>query len=107
MPRRLLLAVGVLLVPLLARATDADAIARGKKALETRDFSPAPWPFHAYDNAWKQWQPKPDKKPEPYADAFRAHYGLHAAPYENGKYPMGLRPGVLLVLPGLTTDCMM
>ncbi len=94
-------------LPSISWADDADAIARGKKALETRSFSPAPWPFQAYDNAWKAWEPKLDKAPADYDRAFRAHYGLHAAPFDNGKYPMGLRPGVLLVLKGLTTDCLL
>jgi mono/diheme cytochrome c family protein len=88
-------------------ADDPDAIARGKKALEGRAFSPAPWPFAAYENAWKAWLPKLDKAPDNYDDAFRAHYGLHPAPFDNGKYPMGLRPGQLLVFKGLTTDCML
>ncbi len=85
---------------------DDEAIARGKKALETRAYSPAPWPFAAYENAWKSWQPKLDKAPENYDEAFRARYGLHPTPYENGKYPMGMRPGQLLLFKGLTTDCM-
>jgi mono/diheme cytochrome c family protein len=92
------------------RADDPEAIARGKKALETRAFSPAPWPTVAYDNAWKQWQPKLDKKPANYDEAFREHYGLHPAPFDNGKNPMGLRRGDLFALPGvegLTTDCML
>lgn len=91
----------------VVHAGDKDAIARGKQALLTRAFSPAPWPFAAYENAWKTWQPKPDKAPANYDEAFRERYGLHPAPYDNGKYPMGLRPGQLLVFKGLTTDCMM
>src|SRR5688572_21353705 len=71
-----------------ARADDAEAIARGKKALQTRAFSPAPWPFAAYDNAWKAWEPKLEQAPDNYDQAFRDRYGLHAAPFDNGKYPM-------------------
>src|ERR1043165_3202441 len=89
------------------RADDPEAAARGKKYLETRAFTPAPWSFNAYENVWKYWEPKLDKQPADYDKAFREHYGLHAAPFDNGKYPMGLRPGVLLVLKGLTTDCML
>lgn len=110
MSRWTLLASSFLLVtlsPAALRAQDAEAIARGKKALETRAFSPAPWPTQAYENVWKFWEPKLDKAPDNYDQAFRDHYGLHPAPYDNGKYPMGMRPGVLLVLKGLTTDCMM
>jgi mono/diheme cytochrome c family protein len=108
MYRRILLAL--LLVSLVSPrlfGDDAEAIARGKKALETRSFSPAPWPFSAYANAWKHWEPKLDKTPTEYDQAFREHYGLHPAPYDNAKYPMGLRPGVLIVFKGLTTDCML
>jgi mono/diheme cytochrome c family protein len=88
-------------------ADDPEAIARGRKALEGRAFSPAPWPFSAYENAWKSWQPKLAKAPENYDAAFRTRYGLHTPPYDNGKYPMGMRPGQLLVFKGLTTDCML
>ena len=43
------------------RAKEAlEAIARGKKALETRAFNAAAWPVEAYENAWKHWQPKPE-----------------------------------------------
>jgi mono/diheme cytochrome c family protein len=105
MPRWIWMII-VALIPLTARADDPEAIARGKKALTTRAFSPAPWSFAAYENVWKQWQPKLDKAPEKYDEAFRERYGLHPAPYENGKYPMGMRPGQLLLFKGLTTDCM-
>lgn len=108
--RRVHFAVSLILVGISAttlRADNAEAIARGKKALETRAFSPAPWPFSAYDNAWKHWQQGFAKAPANYEQAFREHYGLHPAPFDNGKYPMGMRPGVLLILKGLTTDCML
>jgi hypothetical protein len=105
MPRWIWMII-VALVPITARADDPEVIARGKKALTTRAFSPAPWTFAAYENVWKQWQPKLDKAPENYDEAFRERYGLHPAPYENGKYPMGMRPGQLLLFKGLTTDCM-
>ncbi len=88
-------------------ADDALAIARGKKAIETRAFVPAAWPFTAYYNAWSQWDPKPASVPDNYAEAFRDHYGLHPAPFDNGKYPMGMRPGKLFVINGLTTDCLL
>ena len=107
MHRRILAFVLILLLPTLLRADDPEAIVRGKKALETRAFSPAPWPYSAYEEAWKQWQPKLDKAPAEYDQAFRDHYGLHAPPYDNGKFPMGMRPGTFLILKGLTTDCML
>jgi mono/diheme cytochrome c family protein len=95
----------VLIVPEVR--ADEDAIERGKKALESRAFTPAPWPFAAYENVWKNWQPKLDQIPADYDRAFQEHYGLHPAPYENGRYPMGLRPGQFLFVKGLATDCML
>lgn len=85
-------------------AGDADAIARGKKALEGRAFTPAHWTTEAYDNAWKQWTPKLDEKPADYDKAFATYYGLHPAPYKNGRYPMGLREGPQGK--GVVLDCM-
>lgn len=96
----------LLVVPAL-QADEDEAVQRGKKALETRAFTPAPWPFPAYENVWKSWLPKLDKAPEEYDRAVQEYYGLHPAPYENGRYPMGLRPGQLLVFKGLATDCML
>jgi len=59
--------------------------------------------------AWGQvvWGDGARERPEPYAQAFREHYGLHPAPFDNGKYPMGLREAKGLILgKGLTTDCL-
>src|SRR5262245_5035333 len=87
-------------------AADPDA-ERGREALFTRSFVPAPWSPAAYDNAWKIWQPAPKERPDDYDEAFRDHYGLHPAPYSNGKLPMGLREGRLLFAKGITTDCLL
>jgi RoxA-like, cytochrome c-like len=87
-------------------AADPDA-ERGKQALFTRAFVPAPWSLSSYDNAWKTWQPRPSDKPVDYDRAFRDRYGLHPAPYPNGKLPMGLREGNLLIAKGITTDCLL
>jgi mono/diheme cytochrome c family protein len=105
MSRWIFMCVGLVLTSTTARADDAKSSARGKEALETRSFSPAHWTVEAYENAWKHWTPKPARKPANYDEAFRAYYGLHAAPFKNGRYPMGLRES-----PdgkGLTTDCML
>jgi hypothetical protein len=96
--------MGWLVHPGSAWADDKEAIARGKKALETRAFIPASWTVEAYENAWNHWQPKPEKAPANYDQAFRAYYGMHAAPFENGRYPMGLRPGPQGK--GLAIDCL-
>ncbi len=77
---------------------------RGHKALTTQAFTPGIWSLKAYDEAWKVWGV--EKKPEPYDAAFRARYGLHPAPYENGGLPMGLRVGKHLLGKGLASDCM-
>jgi hypothetical protein len=105
MSRWIFLCVGLLLTSTVARAGDDDAIARGKKALETRAFVPTIWTVEAYENAWQYWTPKPEKAPDHYDQAFRAYYGLPAAPFENGRYPLGLRKS-----PdgkGLVIDCML
>ena len=78
---------------------------RGHQALTTKAFTPGIWSLKAYDEAWKVWGV--EKKPEPYDAAFRARYGLHPAPYENGGLPMGLRVGKNLLGPGLASDCML
>jgi hypothetical protein len=89
-------------------AQDSEAVERGKKALLTRAFSPAPWTPDAYDQAWKYWEPRPPTQAADYAGAFMDHYGLHPAPFENHGLPMGLRWGSRpLVGKGITSDCLM
>jgi mono/diheme cytochrome c family protein len=86
-------------------ASDPAAAERGRKALETRAFIPGAWSLKAYDEAWRLWGER--TRPEPYARAFREHYGLHPAPFDNGRYPMGLRPTRGLLGKLLTTDCLL
>src|SRR4051794_32881088 len=74
-------------------AADPGVAERGKKALESRAFVSATWSSAAYGTLWKQWQPPLKEKPANYDEAVRNYYGLHAAPYENGGLPMGLREG--------------
>jgi mono/diheme cytochrome c family protein len=90
----------------LAAADGPGPAERGRTALLTRPFTPALWQLRAYENLWKTWGA--DEPPEDYARAVRERYGLHPAPYDNGKYPMGVReaPGIL-VGKGLTADCML
>ncbi|MBX9680675.1 MAG: c-type cytochrome [Gemmataceae bacterium] len=99
-----LVAVGLLAASL--RAGEPSASERGKAALETRTFNPAPWPLSAYGNAWKHWQPPLKQKPADYDQAFRDYYGLHPAPYANKDLPMGLRHGSRLFTTGIANDCM-
>ena len=81
---------------------------RGKLALTSRPFVPAMWSEDAYENAWKFWdEGKLKKQPDNYDAAFREHYGLHAAPFENGRLPMGLREAPKAFGgKGITNDCM-
>jgi len=89
------------------RAQEPTPAQRGEKALLTRAFVPGAWTVEAYEEAWKHWDPKLDKAPADYAGAFRDRYGLHPAPFENGRYPMGLRDGSgFFGGKGLTNDCM-
>jgi mono/diheme cytochrome c family protein len=89
------------------RSEEPTAAQRGEKALLTRVFVPGAWTADAYDNAWKNWDPKLDKAPDDYAAAFRDRYGLHPAPFDNGRYPMGLREGKnFLGGKGMSNDCM-
>jgi hypothetical protein len=97
--------VALFLIPTAATGQD-DAIQRGKKALETRTFSSAGWSLDAYDNAWKFWGKHITQKPDNYAQAFMDRYGLHPAPFDNGKYPMGIREGMGLVARGIANDCL-
>jgi mono/diheme cytochrome c family protein len=102
---RIIIAVAVL-IPCGPLQAQADA-ARGKKALLERAFVPAAWTRATYDNAWKFWQPALKEKPADYDAAFRDHYGLASAPYDNGGLPMGLRAAKSpLGLPGIANDCM-
>ncbi|HYV36198.1 MAG TPA: hypothetical protein VE988_10870 [Gemmataceae bacterium] len=106
--KRVLFTAGVLatlVIPDRIVAQEADA-ERGRKALQTRAFTPAAWTIASYGKAWEQWEPKPNQKPADYDKAFMEYYGLHAAPFEN-PYPMGLRVGSRIIEKGVTSDCML
>ena len=102
-------ALAILFAALLAGSVTGQetAAARGQKALVSRAFTPATWPVAAYDSLWKHWDPPPAEKPADYDRAVREHYGLHPAPYENGRYSMGLREAKGLLGKGITSDCML
>jgi mono/diheme cytochrome c family protein len=110
MKRRCLVSGLVLsfLVPLAySFSAEEDAVERGKKALQQRTFVPASWTIAAYQNAWKEWG-NVKEAPADYTQAFMDHYGLHPAPFDNGGYPMGVRPGKgLLGGKGIATDCLL
>src|SRR5207237_54122 len=73
------------------------AAERGRKALTSRSFTPASWSVAAYENLWKLWDRTLAAAPGDYDRLVRERYGLHAAPFENGRYPMGLREGKSLL----------
>src|SRR5436309_1329215 len=81
----------VLLFTPAPRAAEPGAVERGRKALLGRAFNPAVWSPEAYGNAWRAWGKDVKEAPLAYSQAFMERYGLHPAPYANGKYPMGLR----------------
>lgn len=103
-----LLSIPVIIALAFATVKGADdtPAQRGRKALEARAFNMATWNTTAYDDVWKEWGTEKNQ-PKDYAQAFMAHYGMHPAPYENGRYPMGLREGKKLLGKGLTTDCLL
>lgn len=77
---------------------------RGKRAFETRSFNPPVWPEKAWDNLWKQWGLK--EKPADFDQRILDRYGLHASPFPNGGYPMGVRKGKSLIMTGFSVDCL-
>src|SRR5271163_3767688 len=91
----------------MLRADEPTPAERGRQALTTRAFIAAFWKVESYDNAWKHWGQDVKDKPADYDAKFRERYGLHVAPYDNGKYPMGLREGKGLFGKGLAPDCML
>jgi hypothetical protein len=93
---------------LSARAAEADAAQRGKKALLGKCYAPPTITRRAYDEVWRQWGLKEKPAAAEYDRVYRARYGLHEAPYPNGGLPMGLRPASLALGfgKGIAMDCM-
>jgi hypothetical protein len=80
---------------------------RGEAALTGRAFIPPSWPAEAFGTLWRRWPGATDDPPRSYAPAVMDYYGLHAAPYANGNYPMGLRETTFLGRKRVGTDCML
>src|SRR5262249_43903861 len=78
---------------------------RGRDAVYRHPFNPPFWSVKAYQEAWKHWGVK--EKPADYDRAFREHYGMHAAPYDNEGLPMGLVYARSLFGKGITVNCLM
>jgi mono/diheme cytochrome c family protein len=104
-PGLVLLVLGILTPA--PQAGDSGAVERGRKALLGRAFNPATWSLDAYTGAGQRWGLPVKEVPKDYDRAFRERYGLHPAPYANGKYPMGLREAPGLFGKGITSDCML
>jgi hypothetical protein len=87
------------------RAEERTAAERGAEAVHRLSSSPPVLSQEAYENAWRQWGVP--EKPVEYARAFREHYGLHPAPYENQGLPMGLHEATGVLGHGITSDCLL
>jgi Cytochrome c len=89
-------------------AASAPSVERGKQALLGRAFVPASFSAQAYEDAWKLWGLAEKPPAAEYDRLFRERYGLHAAPYANGRYPMGLREAdfPLGLSRGVGIDCL-
>lgn len=97
----------VLGMAVAAAANERTAAERGKAALLGEAFIPPAWSTKAYQEAGKAWPGGAPADPEAYAEAFRERYGLHPAPYANGRYPMGLREANFFGSKALANDCML
>lgn len=83
------------------------AAQRGEKALLGRAFLAPAWTSQAYLKAYKSWDSPPPQQADQYDLALRERYGLHPAPFSNGRLPMGLRESQALLTKGITTDCLL
>ena len=99
-----------LLLACAVAPAEETAAARGKRALETKNYNPPTMALSNYHNAWKNWGLKEKPDPKDYPRLFRERYGLHPAPYPNRDLPMGLREveGTLAtgLRKGLSNDCL-
>lgn len=90
------------------RAEEPASARRGEKALQGRHFTTPTMSPAAYQNVWKYWSSGAKEPPADYDRAYREAYGLHPAPYPNGRYPMGMREAVgLFGVKALATDCLL
>lgn len=78
----------------------------GYRHLAQKAYVPASWTKSSYENAWKRW-PGVKSKPEDYARAFREHYGLPKAPFDNRGLPLGMKETAPFLGRTLTVDCML
>lgn len=102
-PKWALIIGSVLFSATIAHAGTPD-IERGEKAFMSVVLEPS-WPAESFENAWKVWGLK--EKPADYEQQFRLRYGLHPAPYENSRLPMGLKHIERFGKKFITTDCLL
>src|SRR5438552_2595364 len=91
-PRLLRPAAFVLLVLLLAgpgKSADKPSAERGRAALLQQAFSPSILSEKEFGQLWKVWGLK--QKPADYERLLRDCYGLHVAPDDNRRMPIGFR----------------
>jgi mono/diheme cytochrome c family protein len=85
-----------------ARQTAAE---RGWDAILRHPLNPPLWSMQAYETAWKHWGLA--EKPADYDRAFRARYGLLAAPYDKHELPLGLMESQGLLGKGIINNCLL
>ncbi|MFL5245493.1 MAG: hypothetical protein ACJ8FY_25645 [Gemmataceae bacterium] len=105
--RVVIVAISLAHLSLGLTAAELTPAERGKKALLGRAFTPATMSIYAYENAWKVWQEGAKQPPLDYDKVFAKRYGLHPAPYPNGRYPMGMREDATLLVKAIATDCLL
>jgi mono/diheme cytochrome c family protein len=88
-----------------AEAKERTGVERGRDAVVQWKLNPSVWSVNAYDNVWKVWGLK--EKPANFTEMFMERYGLHAAPYDNHKRPMGLSEVSGLRGKGLVNSCLL
>jgi hypothetical protein len=108
MIRRSVFGLLALLALSAVAAAESPSAERGKQALLGRSFVPPSVSAKGYESLWKQWGLSHKPSAEDFDRLVRERYGLHAAPYANGRYPMGLKEAELPfgLGKGVSVDCL-
>src|SRR5262245_61703663 len=78
---------------------------RGRRNMTEKAYIPGTWTRSAFEKAWQRW-PNQTVKPDNYDLAFREHYGLHEAPFDNNGLPMGLKQTKSFLGRTIAIDCL-
>lgn len=78
---------------------------RGRAALTQGSYLAGVWTRAGYDSLWTLWDDV-DAAPADYQAEVARRYGLHAAPFDNGDLPLGLKPAQDGAR-GVVIDCML